>query len=431
MGLFLIPATGKIFAETVDELKTRIDDRASKIAELEADIKKYQEQLQEVGKQKQTLQQAVQTIDISRKKISTDIKITENRIQTTADQIAELSYQIGDKETTISKDISAVKEALRSVELQESNSNLETFLAHDSLSDYWDSLESLEAFQGALRSDIVRLVTKKEELEGAKKSTEEKKQTLTSLQNQLGGQKSLLDNNRREKDALLAQTKNQESNYQKTLAEKKKAKEQFEKELADYESKLKFALDPSSIPKVGAGVLSWPFETTYMQGCTAFQGALGNANCVTQMFGNTAFAKAGAYSGKGHNGIDFRAPTGTKILAVLSGTVIGTGNTDEVRGCYSYGKWVLVRHGNGLTSLYAHLSYIGVSEGQAVSTGDSLGFSGATGYATGPHLHFGLYASPGVKIIRLTEFTGKSTPCGNVKLPVAGLEAYLNPLLYL
>ena len=86
--------------------------------------------------------------------------------------------------------------------------------------------------------------------------------------------------------------------------------------------------------------------------------------------------------------ISFGASIGTPIKAALSGTVLGTGNTDSIKGCYSFGKWVMVKHNNGLNTMYAHLSQISVSSGQSVSTGQVLGYSGETGYATGPHLHF-------------------------------------------
>ena len=152
---------------------------------------------------------------------------------------------------------------------------------------------------------------------------------------------------------------------------------------------------------------------------------------VTQYFGNTEFAKSGAYSGKGHNGVDFRAAIGTPVKAALSGTVEGTGNTDAVRGCYSYGKWVLVKHSNGLTSLYAHLSEISASRGEEVRTGEIIGYSGNTGYSTGPHLHFTVYASNGVRVMKLGESTGKKTPCANAEIPVSPLGAYLNPMDYL
>jgi murein DD-endopeptidase MepM/ murein hydrolase activator NlpD len=129
-------------------------------------------------------------------------------------------------------------------------------------------------------------------------------------------------------------------------------------------------------------------------------------------------------------------PVGTPILAALSGTVLGTGNTDLSHNaagqqCLSFGKWVMIKHANGLDTLYAHLSQVSVSTGQAVGTGDTIGYSGMTGYATGPHLHFGVYASAGVKITTLGESRGATTPCQNASLPVSPVSGYLNPMSYL
>ncbi|HEY4508236.1 MAG TPA: M23 family metallopeptidase, partial [Candidatus Paceibacterota bacterium] len=109
------------------------------------------------------------------------------------------------------------------------------------------------------------------------------------------------------------------------------------------------------------------------------------------------------------------------------GTVKGAGNTDTVCPGASYGKWVLIEHANGLSTLYAHLSLIKVSEGQEVATGETVGYSGETGYATGPHLHFTVYATQGVRIMNR-----KSAVCGGTyRMPIADLKAYLNPLKYL
>ena len=91
----------------------------------------------------------------------------------------------------------------------------------------------------------------------------------------------------------------------------------------------------------------------------------------------------------------------------------------------------MIKHNNGLNTMYAHLSQIGVSEGQQVSTGDVIGYSGETGYATGPHLHFGVYVSSVTKIIRLGEATNGTAPCSRAVMPVPPLAGYLNPLSYL
>ena len=91
-----------------------------------------------------------------------------------------------------------------------------------------------------------------------------------------------------------------------------------------------------------------------------------------------------------------------------------------------YGKWVLIRHTNGLTTLYAHLSVVSVSAGAQVATGDIIGYSGDTGYALGPHLHFTVYAS---KAVTFKEYTCNSG--ATLTIPIAAFSGYLDPMLYL
>ncbi len=83
-----------------------------------------------------------------------------------------------------------------------------------------------------------------------------------------------------------------------------------------------------------------------------------------------------------HDGIDINAPTGTPVAAVASGTVTTAGWLG------GYGYAVKVDHGDGIMTMYAHLSEVAVWEGQWVEAGELVGYSGSTGNSTGPHLHF-------------------------------------------
>ncbi len=87
-----------------------------------------------------------------------------------------------------------------------------------------------------------------------------------------------------------------------------------------------------------------------------------------------------------HTGTDMACPTGTPIQAAMSGRVMKVGNMHRI-----YGNYVIIDHGNGYQTLYAHMSKALVAKGQWVSQGTRIGLVGSTGYSTGPHLHFTVY----------------------------------------
>lgn len=87
-----------------------------------------------------------------------------------------------------------------------------------------------------------------------------------------------------------------------------------------------------------------------------------------------------------HQALDFAGVKGSPIYSVMEGKV------EEVKhGHFGYGNFVVVNHGDGSKSLYAHLSKIGVTEGEAVTNESIVGLLGSTGWSTGPHLHFQLW----------------------------------------
>ena len=212
------------------------------------------------------------------------------------------------------------------------------------------------------------------------------------------------------KRAVGIKAKNKEQAFKDLVKTKEQQKEQFEKEVFEYESQLHYLIDKTSYPAPKNGILSWPLDNVY----------------ITQRFGKTVGAEKLYVSGS-HNGVDFRASIGTKVKNVLEGEVVGTGNTDAYPGCYSFGKWVMVRHKNGLSTIYGHLSVISVGTGQQLATGDTIGYSGNTGYSTGPHLHISVYATQGVRIEKYVNSRG----CKQATMPLADIKAYLDPLAYL
>lgn len=415
---------------SVEALQAEIQERNAQLAELEAEIARYEEELTKIGADRQTLEAEIARLDTSRKKLATDIAVTENRIATTDLELEELGTEIEDKERRIGGSRAAIKESLQSISKLDDSTFAEALLASSGLSEVWEDSEQLKRVHTALSHEVTLLAATKNALIDDYTTVAKKQGQLVSFQKELSGQKSVLDGNRATQNSLLTETKNTEKAFQDLLDEKREVATQLQAEISDFEAQIQYSLDPSQIPNPGAGVLKFPFDPSFMQRCVDKENVFGNLYCITQYFGNTKFAQSGAYNGSGHNGTDFGASEGTKITSALSGVVVATGNTDEINGCYSYGKWVLVEHPNNLATLYAHLSHISVAAGEPVATGSLLGYSGNTGYSTGPHLHFTVYVADQVQIVRLGDIKTR-TNCANAYIPVAPTEAYLNPLSYL
>lgn len=93
-----------------------------------------------------------------------------------------------------------------------------------------------------------------------------------------------------------------------------------------------------------------------------------------------------------HVGVDFAAPTGTPVMACKNGKVLEA--KEGVTWGPSYGKAVVIDHGDGVRAVYAHLSEIGVKSGDKVTEGQEIGKVGSTGNSSGPHLHLECRLSP-------------------------------------
>ena len=396
-------------AQTVDDLNNKINQKNSDIQQLEQEISQYQSQLDDLGKQKNSLNGSLKQLDLTRKKLTANISVTQNKIDKTNLKIQELSSQIGTKEESISGDLEAIGIGLRETNESDVNSVVETLLSKKNFTETWNDIDNLVTVHEKIGEKILELKQAKSDLEDTRQATTEAKKELVSLKSELADQKKIVDQNTAEKKKLLTQTKNSESNYQKLLKDRLAKKDAFEKELQDYESQLQYVLDPSKLP--GGGVLSWPLDNIY----------------ITQLFGKTKAGKR-LYANGTHNGVDFKASIGTPVKAMADGVVAGTGDTDAECPRVSFGRFVFIKYNDGLAGTFGHLSLIKVSAGEKVVRGEIVGYSGDTGYVTGPHLHLSLYANDAVEMKTLPS---KSCPGKMITQPIAATNGYLDPMYYL
>ena len=136
------------------------------------------------------------------------------------------------------------------------------------------------------------------------------------------------------------------------------------------------AAQKQNVSTVATGSMTWPLPGHY----NITSDYKMRTNPVTGVYGQ-------------HTGIDISAPKGTSIVAAGAGTVVSAGWNN------AYGWRIIISHGGGIQTLYAHMTSFAVSEGDYVNAGDTVGYVGSTGNSTGNHLHFsvlvnGSYVSP-------------------------------------
>lgn len=409
--LFIIP-TSFSSAQTVKDVQNKIDQKNSDIAQLEKEITGYQTQLDSLGQQKSSLNTSLKELDLNKKKLSADISVTQKKIDKTNLIINNLSSDIVNKEESIQINTNAIILEIRNTNEYEKKTIVENILSGDDFTTVWNDVDNIVTLREKLRSDIVTLKQTKGELEDTRTSTIAAKNQLTNLKSQLSDQQKIVVQNTNEKNKLLLQTKNSEAAYQKLVTDGLARKNALAKEVSDYESQLKYILDPSSLPN--GGVLSWPLDKIL----------------VTNLFGKN---NSGIYVSGLHNGVDFRSAIGTPVKAMADGVVSGTGNTDIQCPAASFGRFILIKYNNGLASTFGHLSLIKVKVGDQVTRGQIVGLSGYTGYVYPPgpggsHLHVSVYARDAANIQNMPS---KACPGKTLTQPIAALNAYLDPLFYL
>ena len=380
-------------AQTAEELKAAIEKKRQEEQALSSQIKAVQSQLDTTAGEKQTLQRELNQINGNVKQLDLGIKQSKVVAEKLTYEIQDTQYTIEESEARIAEHKKEIGEMLRQVQRKDTSEGpLMTILGGKSLTEAVSEIQALLEFQEKFANDIRELQNYTVELDGHIKTAEEKKRQKELEADNYASKKVILEDTKKYQQQLLAQTKNKEQIYQNSLAELKKRQDQIDAEIARLEAEARRDINVAALP--GSGALMMPA-----------QGKL------TQGYGSTPFAIRN-YASKRHNGIDIAAPIGTPIYAAADGRVVGVADQDLYCRKGAYGKFVAITHYNGLTTLYAHLSLWKVHEGQEVKRGDLIGYMGNTGFSTGPHLHFTVYATPTFKIAPAALSCGPKMPFG-------------------
>ena len=255
------------------------------------------------------------------------------------------------------------------------------------IDDIGDIMKSDKELEDSYRQSVTDLETVKTEYEQAKSEMEDTKTELEALKVQQ--EKDIA-----QADAVIATLQGQISANSGMLSQLTAQEQQLNKDIQNKVNELNRQNEqnkPQPNPgggggsAVGTGNLVWPSYCTY----------------ITSRQGPRTHPVTGEY--KNHGGTDIGASYGSAIYAADSGTVVRS--SDGWNG--GWGNYVMIDHGNGMQTLYAHMSSRAVSVGQTVSRGQTIGYVGSTGMSTGPHLHFEMYVN-GSRIDPQTKYPGVS-----------------------
>lgn len=333
-------------------------------------IQDLQNKQKDLEQQRNQLQQQQNEIQNRQADSETNLQSLEKNIVYTANQISETEYQLSQAEKELKNLEVQLKKAeddyenvrtgtvarLQYLQRQQGSEGWAVLLQSQNFNEFLDRQYQLKRVYAADRQVLADLKAQAEAIQKQKAAVEEKRNQVALLQQQLLSQKQQYEAEAGAEKQLIARLKDQRG------------------ALAAAEARL--ARDSEQI----AGLIRQKIaaSTGVVRGTGRFVfPANGN---ISSGFGNRHHPVLG-YS-RFHAGVDFAASQGTPIYAADSGRVIFS-------GWYGgYGQAVIIDHGGGISTLYAHASRLLVSEGQAVQQGQAIGAVGSTGLSTGPHLHF-------------------------------------------
>lgn len=371
-----------VTARTIAEIEAQQSELQAEQESLQAQL----EQLRNDEAQKQEYQETLQKqIDVVEGQIDTAIQDIEDLNRS----IKELTMKLDKSEEEMGDTIQAFRERVVALYKAGSVNTLQILLDSTSLSDFTARSELLNAMSRKDKELVDKITAYMEATDGERRECEEKKAKVAELKKGLEQKQEELDGLYEENLQAIADLQGAQAATQSTLQRNQEELDANEAEIAalieaqrKYEEEQKRLAEEAAAAAGsgggGGGSISYPTGG----------GGVAGFNPIWPLPG-VSYISAGYNGYPGHKGLDIAGPYGTAVVAAESGTVIEANSTDSWG--MSWGYYVLIYHNGTYTTRYAHLSSVAVSKGQYVSAGQIVGYEGATGNVTGPHLHFEVY----------------------------------------
>lgn len=356
-----------------DKIEQNLNNYQKKLNQLKKDMKNTQEYVDTLEGKISTVQDKINTLQDQKKALEKEIKAIEKKIDENNAEIEKLQKEIDKKQAELEETYNTYCERLYAMYVSGNASTLEVLLESGDIGDVLTRAEMVRSVSAQDSDTINTLMKKMEEINNEKQQLENKKKELDEDKKNLNDRKSKLQSSINEVSAAKRELKSEIAECNQKIKELSKTSNQYTETIHDNQDELdaiENAIKNASNSNNGSG------------GGTSYKPGTGQLGYPTSY--RTISAGYPNYSsGRYHGGVDFACPTGTSVYAADGGQVAMVKYLN-----YSYGYHILINHGNGLSTLYAHNSQILVKQGQEVKKGQLIAKSGSTGNSTGPHLHF-------------------------------------------
>ena len=373
-----------------DAIQSKLDDVNGKISDLQGQIDSEEAYQAELSEQISLYQQQIALMDEQIGALEDQIEEKNAEIETLQTDIASLDEEIAAKQVEIDETYEQFKERMVALYQAGETSSLAMLLSSDSFADFVTNVQLMQAVSESDQQLVEKLRTQKEEQQAQKDEKEaaeaEVQAALTQIQQdeeQLVLERADQQSARESLEAAYAESKTAMQDLEAMKANYEANREEIEAEEAAVEAELQqlyasMASSSSSSSSGSSGSSSSGSSSNVIvdTGDLSFRWPLPGYTTVTSGYG--------ARWGTTHTGIDISGGGcyGSPIVAAESGTVI------LCQWYSTYGQCIIVDHGGGYSTLYAHMSAYAVSTGDYVTKGQTIGYVGDTGNVTGPHLHF-------------------------------------------
>ncbi len=362
--VMLITAAASLRVEGANYSDANVQKLENRLAGIKKEINSLKTQINSNRSNQSAALENKKSLDQQIKLAQDQIEVTEQLIETLTVNISVKETEIAEKESVYEKKLENFKKRLRINYEEGEISYLDMILGSTGLSEFFvqmDRIGSMIEYDNKIMSTIA---DDKALLEKEKADFETTLAYQVSLKEELKVTEATLAQQAEEAANYINRLLASESDFKKQLAAKEAERDALDKEIADYVKQLQ-----AQNTKYVGGEFMWPVPTTH---------TYVSSECVWR---NSPISGRKEF----HNGIDIPVPFGTDIYASNSGTVV------KSQWHNSYGYYVMIDHGGGYATLYAHNSKLLVSVGDAVSRGQVIAKAGSTGDSTGNHCHFSMY----------------------------------------